>query len=137
MSEEWIKWEPLKELPSQYYIDSVSDTRKAFCIVLSDSNDSKNQIKFIFEGPVDSYRKTEETFTFSILDHIHKKYGAGFYNKNSFFKIVNSLDIRALSEQSYGIAESRNLTHYVFWGLDSLVDVISASQPNIEFITNN
>jgi hypothetical protein len=131
ISEQWIKWEPIKNLAPKYYIDSISDNIDEFSITLSDA-DNKNKIKVTFETLVLSYRSTNESFRLSIIKYLDECNIE--YSKWTFFKIINSTYIQWLSEQSYGIIESIPPTHFSFVAGDSIVDVIAVYEPKVDFI---
>ena len=134
--EQWIKWEPITGLSPKYYIESISDNRNGFTILLSEA-DYKNTVKVTFETLVLSYRNTNESFRLSTIDFIYDNYGAAFCGQWTFFKVVNSAYVLWLSEQSYTIAESVPPIHFSFLAVDSIIDVVATCEPKVEFITDN
>jgi hypothetical protein len=134
MQEQWIRWEPAKGLSSKYCIESILDNLEAFKIVLHDEHDSRKKIYIIFEGFVGSYKWTDETFRLGTVSFLNKQYGTKFYSEWTFFKVINSKYLRLISEESCSISDSRNLIHLVIIESNSILDIIAASEPKIEFV---
>jgi hypothetical protein len=136
MEIELIKWEPVANLGSRYYIDDILDLEEGFIVFLKESHTDAHVIKITFEDSVISYRKTIESMQFKILDEIIEQYGSELHKSWSLFKYVKSPYIEWLIEQSYGIGNSYNLTHYFILGSDSTLDIIATYEPKVEIIQN-
>ncbi len=135
MLEDWIKWEPAAGLSKKYYIDSILDDVEKFEVTLSSAENEIKKIKVIFEDSVYSHCRTNESFRVKIIYDLDKKYGTDFYGDWTFFKVTNSSYLQWLSRQSTTISNSRNLVHFSFVAVDSILDVINVSDPKIEFIS--
>jgi hypothetical protein len=131
VEENWERWEPISDLSSKYYIESISDSIKGFSVLLSDANDENKKVEVLFEDSVHAYRSTDESFRQITINSIDERYGTKFYAECTFFKVTNSEYIQWLSGQSYGIADSESLLHFSFLAVDSIVDVIAAYEPKI------
>ncbi len=132
--EKWEKWEPLSKLATEYYLDKVIDNDEiGFQIEFKDFKNRKKIIRFIFENWVYSYRYLEESFAINRYDQLSKKYGDKFLNW-TFFKVANSNYIRWLSQESGGLSDPRDLKHYSFLSMDSVLDVINDKDPIVEFV---
>lgn len=134
MTEKWEQWKPISGLANRYYIESISEGINGFQIILSEEDNPAKKALFTFENSVDSYRSTNESFVLKIIDDLDKRYGTDFYAHWSFFKILNSDYLKWLSEKSFGISDSLHFKHLVFFGLDSMLDVITCYEPKIELI---
>jgi hypothetical protein len=137
MIENWIRWEPIRGLSAKYYIESISDSIEGFQILLVDAKDENKKTQIIFEDSVDSYKRTDETFKHKLVCDLHEKFGRNFYGDWTFFKVTNSSYIQLLSEESYGISDSRPLIHFSLLGADSVVDIICDYEPKILLIKGN
>lgn len=129
MSEQWEKWEPVTELASKYFIDSISDDVNCFRIILCESKNEKKKVEVVFEDSVYAYRSTYESFRNKTINTLEEQYGASFYTDWTFFKVNRSKYIHWLSEQSYGISSAQSLIHFCLLAVDSIVDVISTTEP--------
>jgi hypothetical protein len=67
-----------------------------------------------------------------MLNYIDEKYGTEFYSQWTLFKVTNSEYLEWISNQSFDIAESENLTHFAIVVVDSIIDIIAAYEPKIE-----
>lgn len=132
--EKWTQWKPLPNLAHKYLIENVNDHKNGLSIILSEYKNESVKLHLEFEGIVESYTKTDETFIGSTLSNLENRYGGSFYGDWTFFKVENSSSIRLLSEQSYGIADSRDLMHFSILAIDSMLDIITGSEPKITLI---
>ncbi|MDQ0087496.1 hypothetical protein J2T12_000890 [Paenibacillus anaericanus] len=129
MEENWERWEPISDLTSKYYVESISDSVKGFSVLLSDAKDENKKIEVLFEESVHAYRSTDESFRQNTINSVDERYGTEFYVDCTFFKITNSEYIQWLSDQSYGIADSESLFHFSFLAVDSVLDIIATYEP--------
>lgn len=136
IQEQWVRWEPLIGLSTNYNIVSLSDKIEGFEILLSDEADDNKKIRIFFENSVEAYRSSDETYRLKTFEELDEKYGAKFYAKWSFFRVLNSQYLTWLADQSCGISESRALKHFSFFTTNSIVDVVASYEPKIELIEN-
>ncbi|QQR49649.1 hypothetical protein IPF37_02290 [bacterium] len=129
MSEQWKKWEPMSGLPVKYYVDSIVNNLETLEILLSDAANRNDKIRIVFENCSDAYRKTKRDVQEHALESFQKE-----SNECGFFKITNSAYQQWLSEQSCTFADYMCWQHFCFKGLNFIVDVIVAQEPQIEFI---
>ena len=129
--EEWIRWEPLKNISGRYYIDFFGMVGEEWDLVikLSDKN-KKKQVEIRFEGVIASYRYTNESYCFGIFGELSKKYGDDFYVNWSFFKINHSEYIKWITEKSYDLG----FTHFCIIGGDEVLDIVASYEPIVKFI---
>jgi hypothetical protein len=134
MNEEWARWEPVPNLVNRYYIDSVHNDSNGFTIVLSEDRIVTNKVYIRFKDWVNAYRQTDETFRANLIHELHEKYGAKFYSQWSFFKVRNSSYISWLSAESSTISDNFELTHFVVFDPNNVIDVVAGYEPTIEFM---
>ncbi|MNJ67175.1 hypothetical protein D3C77_633260 [compost metagenome] len=102
---------------------------------MSDSKDADKTIQVFFKHFVHAYRSTDESFMQKTILEIHERYGKAFYTEWTFFKVENSSYLQRLAEQSFGIINPETLTHFVILAADSVVEIITAYEPEITFLS--
>jgi hypothetical protein len=133
MKEEWTRWEPIKGISGQFYLDSLAFSEEGLSIELSNKlNFKKIQIKF--NNPIDTYRYTDESVCFGIFGDLSKKYGNDFYSTWSFFKINNSEYLQWLSEVSGKSINSLPFIHFFIKSSDEIIDILSPHEPEVKII---
>lgn len=132
--EEWMRWEPINGVEGKYFVNLLSLSDDGLVIRLSDW-DEKKKIEVIFDGYVDAYRYTNDSFSFKIPAVLSEKYEKGFYKDWSFFKVVNSDYLHWLSEKSSGYADDFPFVHFCIMGGDEIVDILSRYEPEVRIIS--
>ena len=140
MQEQLIRWNPIKEkiIKERYYIDFLIDKAEALEIVLINCTNENKKIKIIFDGSVETYRKTDETYRLDSL-HAWKKIIIKDSSSSNFFQIINSSYLKWLSEESGGLSDYRAsseppLTHFVIMDDDCILDIVAGYEPKVELI---
>ncbi len=139
MQDQWIKWNPIEGLYRQYYLDELSNTKGCLTIVLEEDLENPKKAQISFEQPIASYRVNEESFSlkplYDVLDQIGivNQYGNRIPNC-SFFKIENSTYIKSLLEHSK--ENTKQLTHFAFFTVNMLVEVVASYEPKVVMINN-
>lgn len=131
-AEQWHKWKPIEGLAKEYYIESIVDTIDGLKIVLFDAQDKKRKLFIIFHNSVDSYKRTDESFTGKTIYTLYQNYGKQFYKDWTFFKVENSEYLQWLSEQSDGFSTYRGLVHFVILAMDSMLDIVVDYEPEVK-----
>ena len=137
MLEQWIQWEPVKNLSNKYYIESISDNYKEFKIIFCNQKNSEEKLSMIFQGSIGSYKWTDETFRLKTLSYLDEHYPEDFYSEWTFFKVIHSSYLKILSEESCGISDSRILIHFSFIEHNAIFDIIASSEPTIKIYQQN
>lgn len=136
-SEQWLKWNPVFNVLSRYEFQSMTHTSDSITIILFDPDKNK-KIKIVFDGFVDAYQYVDIRYQAERLNEIEKKYGKEFFNKWTFFKVINSDLRRWLNEESLGIIDyfftHNSYMHFAFVTSTCVIDVIAGYEPKIEFI---
>lgn len=131
--EKWIRWEPLKDLSGKYYLDSFVWPEEGLIIELSNENKGK-KIQILFDGSIDAFRYTNESFCFKIFGDLSKQYGDDFYKNFSFFKVTNSEYLKWLSEKSLTWSNQFPFMHFCILGGDEVIDILARYEPIVKFI---
>lgn len=134
MQEQWIRWEPISGLSENYNLISISDKIEGFEILLSDDKTDKKRVRIFFKNSVEAYRCSDETYRLKTFEELDELYGTKFYAEWSFFKVLGSQYLLWLSEQSFGISDSRALKHFTFFTTNSVLDVTASYEPEVEII---
>lgn len=129
MQEKWTQWKPINGLYKKYYIDSVSDSKKGFTILLSSQEDPQKKVLIDFSQSVEAYRSINESLFLETIHSLHQKYGDAFYVEWTLFKIENSDFLQWVKVQSYEISDAYNLQHFCILGIDFIVDVLTNYEP--------
>lgn len=124
----WKRWEPQALITGKYEINSIVDSDQGLFLHLS-----RNSFKVVihFENSVYAFRKTEETFRQIMIHDLSIHFEKKFYAEWTFFKVENSSYIQWLEKQSGGLAGMFSIQHFVFLGLNSIVDVAVTYEPKI------
>lgn len=134
MQEQWARWEPVAGLAPQYYIERVlEDFDEGFKVVLFEASNRKRKVHIKFKRSVECYTMTDESYVSNLLINLREQYGLEFYRDSTFFKVTNSDYLKRLSVLSSGISDEFDFTHFVVFGLDSMLDIIAKYEPEIEF----
>lgn len=134
MIEQWTRWEPLQGLARKYYANFTAETPNKLEMILTASHDVGAPVRVLFEGGIDAYRGTNESFRLLTMSDLSERYGSAFYGDWTFFKVENSLFIKWLLEQSDGLDNREKLLHFSFVAGNSIEDVIATYEPKIEFM---
>ncbi|MFA5998756.1 MAG: hypothetical protein WC747_01925 [Candidatus Babeliales bacterium] len=129
--EEWKHWHPLEEVSGKFYVDGLMMLEDGLIIKLSKG---EQKIEILFDGCIDTYRYTNDSFSFKIISDLNKKYGIEFYGDWSFFKVSNSEYLSWLSEKSCEYSKEFPFMHFCVIGYDEIIDVIVRYEPKVRFI---
>jgi hypothetical protein len=129
----WKRWEPIRNLQRKYYIVSVINIEEELSVILAAEN-NKNKVQVLFKRAA-SYLLVDEGLRIRLIGLLDIQYGTTFYGDWTFFKVTNSLYLKWLSEESYGISDSPKLIHFSLIASDSIIDIISHEEPLVTIIT--
>ncbi|HVX00570.1 MAG TPA: hypothetical protein VHA52_09085 [Candidatus Babeliaceae bacterium] len=135
--EQWTRWEPIPNLAEKYYIDSLTDDANRFSLVLSDMTTRGKNILIAFENNIYIYRLADEFYKKKLLYELDKRYGSDLCAKWTFFKVTNSLYTQWISEQSYGLSNTMQFTHFSIIGGNEVVDILSRYEPKVQFLNSS
>jgi hypothetical protein len=117
-------WEPGQELVKNMYLDELHDDHQGLTLILSGLNSEKKlKINFLTHF---TYRSTNESYRLKSL-HDHS-----FVNGINF--ATNTKFIKWFKEETHGIYDEMNPTHYLICTNDDITDVISANEPTFEVL---
>ncbi len=133
--EQWVRWEPgIQGLSAKYYSESVDDDVNGLTFIISDAKEKEKKIMIFFNHPVFSYQMTEESSAVNRFYDLLDKYGRDFIHKWAFFKIRNSSYSQFIAEQSQGKIQAEDVTHFMLFTIDFMIDVISLHEPLVEWL---
>ncbi|KIO77239.1 hypothetical protein TH53_10335 [Pedobacter lusitanus] len=126
-SENFKKWEPINNIPSELFLDSITDDHNGLAIALR-GEDSDDMIFIQFGLFVLSYQSTTETCILKNLDdHLVLK------SAWPLFICDDSNYIDWLVKQSYKIIENEPKSHYVIKHADGIIDIVSTKAPDVKW----
>lgn len=131
--EEWIRWEPIQNLAGKYYLDDLIHSADGLILKLSDDN---QKIEIFFDGCVEAYRYTNESYYTAVFLKLSAEYGANFYAKWDFFKVIDSEYLAWVVDPSHTLSNQVSLTHFCIMGRDEVVDVIANHEPTVTTINS-
>jgi len=130
----WQRWEPIKNLHAKYIIESTEDTIEDGLSIILFVPRKYDKVKLSFKDGVYSHTVADELLRFNLIDTLSEQYGDEFYGDWTFFKIDNSPYLKNLSEQSYGVSDTRDLMHFSIIAVDFIMDIISNYEPEVSII---
>ena len=142
--QEWTQWQPKGVIvPRKCYSDNLHDENKKLFFILgsadrtdewhSNSATKGRAVKVTFDKSIVSYQYIEEGYTMYILAMLSKKYGEDFLDW-SLFTIKHSPYFDYISSLSKIPLDPEKYTHYVFFCVDELFEVIADHEPTFELI---
>lgn len=126
--ERWNIWHPLKSASGDFRVHSFVDVLYNFEIYLF--NEVDQRIIFGFGESVLGYRVSQEICTMQTQAAISARYGDDFLTQSIFFKVTNSMYIKELDLED---TKKQAAQHFVFFDIDSMVDVIAMEEPAISW----
>lgn len=133
MEEKWKVWTPIKNLKSRYWIDSLTDNKHGFKILLEPEDQDSHKLEINFKDSVYVYRKIDESYIGKILFKVQEKHGPIIKN-NCFFKIEKSDFLTFLSSSSGGWSDAIPMIHFVILEENSLLDIVADYEPEVRFL---
>ncbi|MCX2454370.1 hypothetical protein OQX61_24085 [Pedobacter sp. PLR] len=127
-SENLSKWEPIENIPSELFLDSIIDDYKGVNVILRGEN-SEEAISIEFGLFVLSYQSTTESCILKDLDDniLLKSIWPLFVTDDSSY-------INWLVKQSYRIIEGESKLHYIIKHADGMIEVVSTQAPEVRWI---
>lgn len=126
--EHWQKWEPFNGFPNEIWLESLLQDRNGLKIQF-ECNDGK-KIDIIFGYTALSCRVTDEGDMLQSINYWSEEYGNDFFTW-PLYKSNNSSFIKWFNEESCEKFVDKTLEHYVFITEDDVIEVISATPPQI------
>lgn len=124
MNDIWIPWNPHEWIQPHYNFVQCNDFIKRFELLLT-GPDNNQQVRIAFDSPIYMYRATYQPHIAAVsLSKDHP-----YYNRWTFFKVINSTYIDWLTEQSYETLETHQYTHFSWVTPQAVIDVISREEP--------
>ena len=115
-------WQPDKCIPERVEIISVCDEEEGLVISLAEEESRKPVAKLVFQDFV-AYRNINESFRM-------RTWGSWRSGKGtSLIEVKSSLWLHWLGEESGGVLEEFEVTHYAIYTNDDCLDVASRTPP--------
>ena len=133
-SEEYIQWKPASGLTEKYNIESIVTENMGLKTVLFDDRGDERDVQILFKDSVRTYMCADETYRYSLICYLGKKYGIPFYGDWTFFKVTKSDYLDWLLRQSGDIGNKDQLVHYSILAANVILDVIATQEPIVTFV---
>lgn len=128
MVEQWLRWEPIEDSTSLYYVTSIFYDTPGLTVLLKQQKNENKKVSMLFDTHIAAYVFTDISHPLNRSKN-KEKYGDLFLKDAKFFMVLNSHYLQRLSVQSCGISDARNLKHFVIVALDGIIEVISPFKP--------
>lgn len=136
MDEIWQRWEPIVGLRDKYCVEYIDDSIDSFRVRLYwDYYHDSQRVDIIFENSVDAYRRSEALYRHGLILDLDQRYGKEFYAQWTLFRVSHSRYIDWISQESCRISDQMPLQHFAIVAANSLVDVVTTYEPNVEYVT--
>jgi hypothetical protein len=130
MEEKWIKYSSKSIYSEVYDIDRLTDINDKLSIYLL--SEDRKITTIIFDGGVDSYRKSDETARVATISRIcHNANDDFFFSQWPVYLVENSQYIHWLRKESCGIYDNISYKHYAIVTSNNLIEIVSRFEPLI------
>jgi hypothetical protein len=128
-SQSFEQWNPFGSVVGAVAIEGLSDVGdEPFCITLRLIRDPDQRLRLLWERP-HAYRNIDESYRVDLWQTF-ATYGHPFW-------IVRDSDwIKEFRASSGGVADRVNLQHYAIYTDDDCIDVLSATPPTTQRVSN-
>lgn len=135
MKEQWIRWMPEKDISGIINLETLIIDNNGLKLILK-NEDNGSFIQILFESLVLSLRCTDEGRRIKTLNDLGKKYGAEFWGKWKFFKVIDSDYVRWHNIETYDIYAEYDINHYVIFTTDDIIEVLTDCDPVVHSYCN-
>lgn len=133
--DQWTSWSPLDDIRGKYDLDNISYQNDDLKITLKSLSDDNNHSVLVqFCHGIIAYRMTIELLRCCLIGELEIIYGTAFYNKSTFFKIINSSYIDMISLKTDISAVKNTLHHFALICADSVIDIVANYEPKVQHI---
>ena len=134
LQEQWTQWKPVENLAKDFFVKWVKMSNDNFKILFFSDETPTRNLLVTFKHPVLFYKSTDETCAQETICDIKRKHGKEFIQQCPFFKATDSLYINWLIDESCTTLDKKDLLHFIFFEINSLIDVITTGEPLVEWI---
>lgn len=127
--DQYIKWEPIQNIPLGLYLKALHHDNKGFRILLKDAESSRI-LRITFELPL-AYRNLDEGSLLMTLAKLRKQV---VLTVSAMYIVNNSTWVEWFHYESCGIYKDRNVIHYAIYTQDDCIDAISELKPKVEWL---
>lgn len=131
ISEKIYAWKPIEGLASKVHVYSIcNDNEKGFQIILEEDKNTTRRVLLDFYGSVRAFRWCDDLIAFHLLESPVEDCKGPW----ALFTVTNSEYLHWASRGAGFDVTTLKLEHYVIWTEDSVVEVLSWAEPEVEFI---
>jgi hypothetical protein len=116
------RWQPHEAVPTRVQIASIRDEDEGLSITIASQGSGETIVKLVFSGVV-AYRNINESFRLRTWQS-HEMKGS-----SSLLIIEESSWLKCLRDESCGVLDEFELTHYAIYTEDDCVDVAAKMAP--------
>ena len=130
MTEAFKRWNPHEAIPLHVKITAIRDEDEGLCVVLAAEKTGEEVAKIVFQDFV-AYRNINESFRSRTWGSRDMK------GSSSLLLVEGSSWLKWLNEESVGVLEEFDVTHYAIYTNDDCLDVASRVAPAVLRIVHN
>jgi hypothetical protein len=125
--DQYIKWEPIENIPTRLYCEALHDDYEGFRIILRGEAKDSRTLRITFDLPL-AYRNMDEGSLLKSLKNIKTP------GDSSLYFVNDSSWIEWFHQESCGIYKGKNIIHYAIITPNDCIDVLSEYAPNVEWL---
>jgi len=116
-------WFSVEDINGHFYLEELRDDSKVLKIILK-NDETGDFLHISFDGAL-TYRTIDEGYLLKSLCNL----------KGGFFKVLESDYLKWFHSETLGIMkDDENIVHYGIYTPNECVDVISQTQPQVEWL---
>ena len=130
MKEEvYSSWKPLPDVPGRIYCEAVHHDYEHFRVLLKGDETTSRTFRILFEVIV-AYRNINESYRLRTWERVHGE------NMVGLFTVENSKWVEWLREESSGVLNDVQLTHYAIFTPEDCIEIVSEFAPEVEWLND-
>ena len=129
----WFSWDPLDDLGGKFYVERLQcKGRSIFVHLATIGSIEQGLIQVIFVEPIYSFRRIEESACLDVVRGIRGEDEALY--QRTFLKCIRAACTKEFEKYVQQQSQPDSLTHFVLLETNSIVDVITSSDPLVTWI---
>ena len=121
----FIKWHPLESISKNLYVKSLYDDSEGFRILLEGDGNLKILLSFENYYGYRNFNESERLKTWNQYSSLASNW--------SLYTAKNTAFTKWLSDESLGIVEENDITHYLITTEDDVIEILSSDPPTVKY----
>ena len=124
--QKFIDWNPVDNIPKSIFVEQLIDDYDGLRIILQGKNPYDRKLEIFFFDRI-FYRNTDESYFLRTIDNIGKR-------GSSLLIVNNSLLTKWIHNESYGVYQDKNITHYLILSGNDCIDILTSTPPKVSWL---